>query len=526
MVAASELNYNTGATAVQMANEIFGNGATVVGATYSGWSESSAIYSDGDALSDFATPGDTGVILSTGRASSYTNSSGDANQRTNTTTNTPGANNDALLNAAAGTATFDASILTVDFIPTGDKMSIQFTYSSEEYPEFVNSIYNDIVGVWVNGNYVELAVGSGDNNIGNINAGSNTNLFVDNANDDYNTEMDGFTLSLTLTLDVIPNIVNTIRIGIADVGDSNYDSNLLIAAESIQDDVLLGDDDYDIVQGGTRVIDVLGNDTESTGGTLTITHINGQTVVAGDTITLSTGQDITLNGDGTFTVETDTDIESINFTYQAENDSGVDDVAFVTINTIPCFVEGTHILTERGERRVEHLSPGDLVQTYDNGMQPIRWIGARTVEAHGAMAPIRIAPGAFGAHRALCVSPQHRVLLGDQAAQLYFGQSEVLVAAKDLVNDLTVRRAENGSLVTYIHILFDEHQLVYSEGLLTESFLPGPQTMQGFPEAAINEICTLFPELDPDTGKGYGRAARRALKPFETKLLLGHRHAA
>ncbi|MCY4179316.1 MAG: choice-of-anchor L domain-containing protein, partial [Litoreibacter sp.] len=375
MVPAAELTYDTSATALQMANAIFGNGATVVGATYAGWDEASAIYSNGDALSEFATPGDTGVILSTGRASDFTNSTGEANQRTNTTTNTPGVDNDAQLNAAAGANTFDASVLTVNFIPQTPTLSIQFTFSSEEYPEFVNSIFNDLVGVWVNGAYVNLAVGSGDTNVSNINATNNTNLFVDNQNDGFNTEMDGFTVTLTLKLNVIPGAENSLRIGVADVADVNFDSNLLIAADSVQNEVLLGDDSFDIVQGGTRVIDVLQNDQELNGGTLTITHINGQTVVAGDTVTLSTGQEVTLNADGTFTVETDNDIESINFTYQAQNDTGVDDVAFVTINTIPCFVSGTRILTDRGERRVETLTQGDMVQTYDNALQPIRWIG-------------------------------------------------------------------------------------------------------------------------------------------------------
>ncbi|MEM9583890.1 MAG: Hint domain-containing protein [Pseudomonadota bacterium] len=523
---AAELTYNTNATAVQMANEIFGNGATVVGATYSGSGYSSAIYSNGDSLAPGATPSDTGVILSTGRVRDFTNSSGQENQSTNTSTNSGGQNNNAAFNAAAGTNTYDASILTVDFIPTTDVFSIQFTYSSEEYPEYVNSIYNDLVGVWVNGNFVDLAVGSGQSNIGNINGGNNQNLFVDNANDTYNTEMDGFTVTLTLTLNVTPNVVNTIRIGIADVGDSNYDSNLLIAGDSIQNDVLLSDDEYDVVQNGTPTLDILSNDVDSSGGTLTITHINNVAVVAGDTVTLSTGQQVTLNADGTFSLVNDFDLESINFTYTAENASGVSDVAFVTINTIPCFVAGTMIRTEYGEQPVETLAPGSLVQTYDNGLQPIRWIGQRTVQAEGVMAPIDIAADTFGTHRALSVSPQHRIMIRDLKAELLFGQDEVLVAAKDLINDRTVLQRHSGQSVTYVHILFDEHQVVWSEGLLTESFLPGPQTMNGFEADTVNEICALFPELDPETGLGYGTAARISLRAFEAKLLMRPAHAA
>ena len=525
MVAASELTYNTSATAVQMANEIFGNGATVVGATYSGAAVSSGIYSDGDTLAPGATPSDTGVILSTGQVTNFTNSTGSSNQNTNTSTNTTGANNDPQFNAIAGSSTFDASILTVDFIPTTDTFSIQFMYSSEEYPEFVNSIYNDLVGVWVNGQYVEVAVGTGDNNINNIQPGNNQNLYVDNSNDDFNTEMDGFTVSLTLTLNVNPDVVNTLRIGIADVGDSNFDSNLLIAGGSVQNDVLLGDDEYDIVQGGTRTIDVLGNDTDNTGGVLTITHINGVAVSAGDTVTLATGQQVTLNADGTFEVVNDLDLESINFTYEAETSSGVSDVAFVTINTIPCFVAGTMILTEAGERRVETLKEGDLVQTHDNGVQQIRWIGQRTVQAEGMMTPIHIAANTFGLHRALSVSPQHRVLIRADKAELLFGTDEVLVAAKDLVNGTTVTRYASAPKVTYVHLLFDEHQVIYSEGLPTESFLPGPQTMDAFEQDTLREICTLFPQLDPETGQGYGAAARTSLKAYEAQLLLEDRHA-
>ncbi|MDA8747649.1 Hint domain-containing protein, partial [Litoreibacter sp.] len=154
------------------------------------------------------------------------------------------------------------------------------------------------------------------------------------------------------------------------------------------------------------------------------------------------------------------------------------------------------------------------------------WIGQRTVQAEGVMTPIQIDANTFGKHRALSVSPQHRVMIRDQKAELLFGQDEVLVAAKDLVNDTSVRQCASAATVTYVHILFDEHQVIYSEGLLTESFLPGPQTMNGFEAETVNEICTIFPELDPETGLGYGTAARTSLKAFEAQLLMRPAYAA
>ena len=169
--------------------------------------------------------------------------------------------------------------------------------------------------------------------------------------------------------------------------------------------------------------------------------------------------------------------------------------------------------------------PGDFVNTHDNGPQPVRWVGRRTVPAEGAFAPIRIQANTFGIHETLWLSPQHRVLIRDGFSELLFGETEVLVAAKDLVNDGSVRRIPGGD-VTYVHILFDQHQVIYSEGLATESFLPGPQTTRSFEQDIVREICTLFPELDPDTGDGYSSSVRRMLKPFEVQLLLKRRVAA
>ena len=520
MVAASELPININASAIAMANAIFGSGVSVQSASYTGSSYSSGTYSNGNAVSGGVVPGDTGVILSTGSLRNFTDGSGQANSGGTKSTNSAGPNNQADFNAAAGTNTFDAAYLDVDFIPTGDTMTMQFVFSSEEYPEFANSVYNDLAMVWVNGSPVPLAVGDGQTAVGNINDSDNENLYIDNNNGDVNTEMDGFTVTMTLTMQVNPGVLNSIRIGVADVSDSVYDSNLLIAGDSIQTDLVAIEDEVTVSVGGTKTIDALANDISPTGSVLTITQINGVNVTAGQSVTLAQGQIATLNANGTITITTDTDVEETNFTYTVEDTTtGNTDVGFVTVNTVPCFVAGTLIQTPFGERRVEELTPGDMILTQDDGPQPLRWIGTRAVAAVGNLAPIRIRAGTFGQHRDLLVSPQHRVLIRDSLADLLFGEAEVLVAAKDLVNDHSVRRIEGGE-VTYVHLLFDRHQVIFSEGLPTESFLPGPQTSKAFEADILQEICTLFPELDPETGKGYSPSARRALRAFEARLLL------
>lgn len=520
MVTASELPIETvreGTTATDMANTIFGGGVTVSSATYFGDIDSAGTYSDGDATSPGVVPADTGVILSTGNAESFTNSSGQSNQNTNTSANTTGPNNVTQLNTAAGATTFDAAILDVDFVPDSNLMTMQFVFSSEEYPEFQNSIYQDFFGVWINGSLVDLEVGNGDVDPGNINTTNNINMYVDNTADQFNTEMDGFTLTLTLTMAVNPNVTNSMRIALADVGDSSYDSNLLIAADSVQTDLVAVSDSVNVYPNGTTTLDVLDNDSSSSNSTLTITHINGQPVNSGTTITLPTGQTVKLLPNGTFEISGDGDDEDFNFSYTV-TDGTISDTGLVNATSVPCFVAGTLISTPWGERAVETLKPGDLIETQDDGPQPLRWIGTRTVPATGDFAPIAIRPNTFGSHRKLLVSPLHRILVRDTLAELLFGETEVLIAAKDLLNDRSVTRREGGD-VTYVHLLFDRHQVITSEGLQTESFLPGPQTTKSLEREVVDEICALFPELDPDTGHGYPPAARRTLKQYEANLL-------
>jgi len=526
MVNATPLPVNTNATALQMAQTIFGSDIQITGASYDGANRASGIYTNGDSVSGDFLPSDTGVILSTGRASNLMNNSGQANQASNRSTDNN--NNDGLadFDALAGRSTYDASVLEVDFIPPNNVnfMSIQFVFASDEYPEYSNSIYNDVVGVWVNGNLVPLEVGSGQTSVTNVNQNENLNLYNDNTQDQYNTEMDGFTVTMTLTIPVNAGAQNSIKIGIADASDGFYDSNLIIAGDSLQTDLVAISDTLQIGTNFSKSIDVLANDLEASNGAIFITEINGEDAIVGQPILLATGQTVTLLSDGTLEFSSTSDTGNVNFTYTVSNNSGTTDVGFVNVGTIPCFVAGTSIQTQNGEIAVEDLRVGDQVATKDDGAQEIRWVGQRTVPAEGNMAPIELTAGALGDHGTLRLSPQHRVLVADVRAQLCFGEDEVLVAAKDLVNDHSVRRVPGGE-VTYVHLLFDDHQVIYAEGLATESFLPGPMTLGGFEDEVVEEITTLFPELDPDTGQGYGPAARPMLRGYETQVLMGQKRA-
>ncbi len=517
MATGAELSYNisnTTASAMAMANTIFGSGVTVSSASFTGDRNSIGIFSNGDALSPEATPSNTGVIISTGRIVDFTQSSGDPNRAAGTSTNTAGIDNNAQFNAEAGTNTFDATWLDATFTPTGNVMTINFVFASEEYPEFSSSVYNDMFVIWINGQAVDLSVGSSSvSTVSNVN---NTNLYISNTADTYNTEMDGFTVTLSATIPVNAGVANTIRLGIADVSDTSYDSAVLIAADSIQSTLVAQDDYLKMVPNQTKTFDILGNDLSTTSGTLTITAINGVPISVGQTVTLPSGETVTLNADGTITVVNDADNDEVSLTYTVTNSSGGSDSAFITI---ACFVAGTMIATPQGLRAIETLSVDDLVLTEDEGAQPLRWIGEATVPALGPLAPIRFAANALGQHGELCLSPQHRVLMRDPLAELLFGAGEVLVAAKDLVNGTTITQAEGG-MVRYFHLLFDRHQVIRAEGLAAESFLPAPALIGGMEAPQRAKILALFPHIAE--GKEAFDAARPLLRSFEARLIPPH----
>lgn len=183
----------------------------------------------------------------------------------------------------------------------------------------------------------------------------------------------------------------------------------------------------------------------------------------------------------------------------------------------PCFVAGTRIETKFGQTPIEQIRVGDLVRTLDSGLQPVRWHGTRGVPAMDKLAPIRFAPNAIGNARELLVSAQHKILVSGWRAELFFGETEVLVSAVHLVNGDTIHRAPS-RFVNYHHLMFDAHEIVLAEGIPTESFLPGAYILQD--GALREEIAAIFPEmLEPDVMKW--QAARGVLQAAEAKVMSG-----
>lgn len=277
---------------------------------------------------------------------------------------------------------------------------------------------------------------------------------------------------------------------------------ITITIDDVNNDGVINDTGGDTVN-GSPVTAVYNGDTITIGGTT----IRGATIYTADGGRYFTPTDNSVLSNGT--------ISSVTF---------VNDSTQLDLGTLgpPCFTSGTLITTQSGDRPIDDLRVGDLVLTADQGYQPIRWIGSSTHPAKGNKAPILIREGALGNKRDLRVSPQHRMLLQGWQAELLFGEVDVLVAAKSLINDQSIRRVEGGQ-VTYFHILFDSHQIIWAEGAPSESFHPGVQGWASFDQATRDEILALFPQFADGDFKSYGPPARMSLKHREGALLAAGR---
>ncbi|WP_298913083.1 Hint domain-containing protein [uncultured Roseobacter sp.] len=187
--------------------------------------------------------------------------------------------------------------------------------------------------------------------------------------------------------------------------------------------------------------------------------------------------------------------------------------------TVACFAAGTMIDVPGGATAIENLAVGDLVETLDHGPRAIRWIGCRTVPGLGGCTPITFMPGSIGNRQKIRLSPQHRVLLSGWRCELMLQTPEVLCSAKHLCDGDQIFAAPC-QMVTYFHLMFDKHEIVFSQGARLESFFVG-EYISREDRATFNELVAIFPELGAGSGRGH-RPARPIVKSFEATALLGN----
>lgn len=303
-------------------------------------------------------------------------------------------------------------------------------------------------------------------------------------------------------------------------------------------DTLIGGDGNDTLDGGQDDDQLTGGDGDDvfvySGGHDTITDFNAGNTGPLDDDDTTNNDFIDLSGyyDKIFDLRADyedngildqSNFETTDYTYNSKFEDGslkfigVQAQHFTYDNTgVVCFGKGTAIRTPRGDVLVEDLRVGDLVTTMDNGPQKIRWINTRSYDAEqmqkgSHLHPVLIKRGTFGAERDLLVSQQHGVLVG-QSGDSFARAKHLADAAKG------VRIAKGKKSVTYVHLMFDDHQVIFAENVPSESFYPGPMALDQMSKPHRAAFSKVLPALGTgrvnreEVAKVYGPTARVFLK--------------
>lgn len=160
------------------------------------------------------------------------------------------------------------------------------------------------------------------------------------------------------------------------------------------------------------------------------------------------------------------------------------------------FARGTRIALQDGRQLpVEALEPGTRVITRDHGAQVLRWKGMVRLPAVGGFAPVTILPGVMGNPAPLVVSPYHRLFLYRRDARPLAGMAELLVQARHLVDGHQIVQ-HDGGFIEYFSLVFDRHEVIYAEGVPSESLLVCPETLTRLPGPLAEDLRQAFPGLE------------------------------
>lgn len=273
-------NDGTGATALATAS--LAAPATLSAASFDAVPAAGTPNGTSDTLSSFPTDGTTFAILTSGDV----NLADDANSSASS-----GASLGGATPAGRGDSAFDVSILRLDLTtPTGANcLVVDFQFYSEEFPEFVNSSFNDAfiaeygASTWTTSGSTITAANNfafdPANEVISINAAGNTSMTAANA---AGTTYDGATPLLQAATPTSAG-TNSLYLSIFDQGDSVLDSAVFIdnirflTVANVSTDCVKGATPVDPPDGGKKTPSTILTKTPSatsvkSGSTVTYTY--------------------------------------------------------------------------------------------------------------------------------------------------------------------------------------------------------------------------------------------------------------
>jgi len=132
-------------------------------------------------------------------------------------------------------------------------------------------------------------------------------------------------------------------------------------------------------------------------------------------------------------------------------------------------VAGTLVATAMGWRPAESIVEGDLVLTFDHGLQPVRavardrqWAEAGAVPR--AVWPLVVPAGALGNSAPMTLMPEQAVMLESDSAELLYGDPFALIEAARLDGVRGIERAYPTEARDVVALYFDQSEIVYAQG--------------------------------------------------------------
>ncbi|MDP2722397.1 MAG: choice-of-anchor L domain-containing protein [Bacteroidales bacterium] len=242
------------ASVIALIDTVFLNGvspAQYKNVTFTGDPTAVGYFYDGFMFGGFHTK--KGIVMSTGYVDdldNINNCSGGV-----VTGNTSGGSDVDLAKITAPTAIFDACVIEFDFKPTNQTSSFRYIFGSEEYPDYVNSSYNDVFGFFLSGDNINGTFSHGAINIALV-PGTNLPVSINNVNCGHaqdcqagpggtycdllyenivqnspafnNIALDAYTVSFTAENATTPCTWYHIKLAIGDAGDAKYDSGVFL----------------------------------------------------------------------------------------------------------------------------------------------------------------------------------------------------------------------------------------------------------------------------------------------------------
>ena len=201
-------------------------------------------------------------------------------------------------------------------------------------------------------------------------------------------------------------------------------------------------------------------------------------------------------------------------------------------------VAGTRVATSMGWREAGALQKGDLVLTFDGGLQTVMgvtrsplWSGAGHCPAH--FWPLLVPAGAIDNAKPMLVLPRQGVMLESDLAENVLGDPFALIPAAALDGVRGIERIYPNDPIEVISLRFATDQVIFAEqgtllfcpagGDLLKLALQGSREF--CPYRMLPETCALELVRDSD-GRGECSSCLEAFRAQNSRAFTGHTKAA